>query len=101
MGKIYVEIQRGSGDPPCPFLGAPMVAYLKKLLLFVVANLSLFHCTAFYCSDPVRPPRPRCGERTAWGGAQFTASVPRDNPSDATDTTSGRVVMLTGEVARM
>jgi len=33
-----------------------MVAYLKKLLLFVVANLSLFHCTAFYCSDPVRSP---------------------------------------------
>ena len=80
-----------------------MVAYLKKLLLFVVANLSLFHCTAFYCSDPVRPDpcaRPRWGERTAWG-AQFTASAPRDNPSDATDTTSGRVLMLTGEVARM
>ena len=25
MGKIYVEIQGGSGDPPCPFLGAPML----------------------------------------------------------------------------
>jgi len=29
MGKIYVEIQVGSGDPPCPFLGASMATSLQ------------------------------------------------------------------------
>jgi len=30
MGKNYVEIQGGSGDPPCPFLaGAPMLVTVR------------------------------------------------------------------------
>jgi len=49
MGKIYVKIQGGSEDPPCPFLGAPMkISRVHQLVPEYLIALVLFIHTSDY-----------------------------------------------------